>query len=252
MTSAGVRCLPARGGLCHRGMIVRGLRAPASAFGRRSGCWAMRAVTSVTSVAVLAALCAACTSSQSSSPSRQTAASSSSVGTAQSSISATAPSTATNGPSSSASAGKAPGGSITQTVASVVAPTRAAVGLSATAAVDSQVRVSLVQIRSQYVAAHAPGEISGSAIVIKIRVTNRSGRAVDVSSASVTVLDSAGQVGTASPEAPAAPFHGRLGARSSATAVYVFEVPQARRNRVDVFVSYSAGAPVAHFRGDAA
>ncbi|WP_460602724.1 DUF4352 domain-containing protein [Jatrophihabitans fulvus] len=113
-------------------------------------------------------------------------------------------------------------------------------------------RISLPAIRSTKVSANGPGEIAGAALAVTIGVQNRSGRSLDLGSASVELVDSEGQVGTPTTEAPAKALPETVVAGATARGVYVFVVPASRRSRVDIFVSYSAGAPVAHFRGAAA
>jgi len=143
-------------------------------------------------------------------------------------------------------------GTIHDKIAPVTAPTKRAVGLTGRVDVDPRARISLKGIRSQKVSALGPGEVAGSALVVTVRLVNRSSRAIDASSTVVTLLDSAGQVGIPTTASPAAPFRGRVAPGKSADGVYVFTVPNSKRNPINVFVSYSAGTPVARFVGDAA
>ncbi len=124
------------------------------------------------------------------------------------------------------------------------------VALQAPAKVDSVV-VSLVTIQSLTVSANGPGEVAGPALAVTVKISNNSSAAVDVSHAVVTLLDSQGQVGTPTPESPAAPFTGSVQPGASASGVYVFDIAQTQRNPINVYVTYTAGAATAHFVGNA-
>lgn len=127
--------------------------------------------------------------------------------------------------------------------------TRPAVGLSDAVAIKG-IRVSLVGVTTQQVAATTPGELAGLAAVVRVRVTNETGRAIDLSSASVTFIDGRGQAGVPTVASPAKHFAGQLGAGGHADATYVFTLPQGLHHQaVQIYVSYSAGATIAHFRG---
>lgn len=211
-------------------------------------------------VAVVCTVLAGCTSGggagSSGSPGSPTSAGGTAGGTASAS-SPTSPSSPTGSPSASSSKTKsgqtAPlSGTINDKIEPVTVPTKPAVRLTGRVDVDRSVRVSLKQIRSQQVSAMGPGEIAGSALVVTVHVVNRSTHAIDVSSAVVTLTDSDGQVGIPTTASPAAPFHGRVAPGKSADGIYVFTVSRSKRNPINVFVSYSAGTPVARFVGDAA
>jgi len=112
--------------------------------------------------------------------------------------------------------------------------------------------VSLVHVKALKVTAVGPGEIAGSALAVTVRVDNRSSAAIDADSAVVTLIDSAGNVGTPTTATPASPFVGSIPPGSRRDAVYVFTVAVSVRNPINVVVSYSADAPAAHFAGNAA
>lgn len=126
--------------------------------------------------------------------------------------------------------------------------TRPAVGLSDVVAIKG-IRVSLVGVTTQQIAATTPGELAGVGAVVRVRMTNGTGRAVDLSSASVTFIDGRGQAGVPTVASPAKHFAGRLVAGGHADATYVFTLPQGVHQPVQIYVSYSAGATIAHFRG---
>ena len=69
---------------------------------------------------------------------------------------------------------------------------------------------------------------------------------------SVDLIGSDGNVGNPTPEPPAKPFAGKVAPGAAASGVYVFQMSTKVRNPINVYVDYTAGAPTAHFRGDAA
>jgi hypothetical protein len=143
------------------------------------------------------------------------------------------------------------GGNVTQLVTpGPTQPTLPPVPLQAPVNANSVV-VSLVTIQALTVAANGPGEVAGPALAVTVKVSNNSSKAVDVSSAVVTLLDAKGQEGTPTPESPAAPFTGSLQPGASANGVYVFNIAQTQRNPITVTVSYNAGAATAQFTGNA-
>jgi hypothetical protein len=115
----------------------------------------------------------------------------------------------------------------------------------------SAVVVSLVKIQAITVGVSGPGEVAGPALAVTVQVANNSSKAVDLSSAVVTLLDSQGQVGTPTPASPAAPFAGSVEPGKTASGVYVFNIAKTERNPINVYVTYSAGASTAHFVGNA-
>jgi hypothetical protein len=133
----------------------------------------------------------------------------------------------------------------------VVATTKPVVALKQPVVVDGKVRIALIKLRGVQVEAVGPGEIAGPALAVTLRLVNRTSRPVDLSYASVDVIGSDGQVASPTPEPPADPFRGKVAPGASAEGTYVFNMAESVRDRIDVYVSYSAGVPVAHFRGSA-
>ena len=190
--------------------------------------------------------------SSSGSPGNATLAPSSSDLAGTPSIAGAGPSGNAKRASTAASGTRAPAvakGNINQTVAPVSAPTRPPVKLTKPATPAAATKVSLTSIRAIHVGAVGPGEVAGPALAVTVRVANRTSRPLRLDSASVTLVDAAGQVGTPTPAPPASPLKGAVKPGATAQGVYVFNVPRSTRNMVNIFVSYSAGKPVAHFRG---
>jgi hypothetical protein len=143
------------------------------------------------------------------------------------------------------------GGNIKQTIAPHVVPTKRAVPLDKTAPVSGNVVVSLAGVKSVTVKAVGPGEVAGAALAVTVRIKNDSGHPLDVGSAYVTLIDSAGNVGTPTPVAPSRPLAASIASGDTADGVYVFTVAKTARNPVDVVVNYSTDAPAARFVGSA-
>ncbi|WP_375492754.1 glycosyltransferase [uncultured Jatrophihabitans sp.] len=94
-----------------------------------------------------------------------------------------------------------------------------------------------------------PGEVSGPATRLTLRIANSADRAIGLSDVVVTVADAHGAPATPLAGPPTAPFHGRLTPGHSATATYVFTLARDLRAPYTVSVSYAGQAPVARFKG---
>ncbi len=135
-----------------------------------------------------------------------------------------------------------------QTVAPRKQTTAKPVDINAKQATDG-ITVQLKKIVSKKVTGHGPGEISGPALVVTVQVTNGSKSEVSVESASVTLIDSKGNVGSPMTEG-ARPFSGSVKPGASATGVYVFRVGTKVRTPVRISVTYSPDHTTALFVGN--
>jgi hypothetical protein len=111
------------------------------------------------------------------------------------------------------------------------------------------VRVQVVQVKPMTAKAILPGEISGPAVEVDVRITNDTSRSLALDNVVVNVQDAQGTPSNLMSAPPAKPFSGAAAAHSSADAVYVFSLPAAHRNPISVSVSYTAAAPVVVFSG---
>jgi hypothetical protein len=141
-----------------------------------------------------------------------------------------------------------PGG-INSTVPSEPIAQIPTVGISASAKPNKDVVVKLVDIAAVNATATEPGEVSGPAAQITVRIKNSGAQPLNVDSADVELTDSAGNAGVPVTTSATDVFHGQIAAGAAATGVYVFRLPTNRRNPVVVRVTYTAGAPVAGFTG---
>lgn len=143
-------------------------------------------------------------------------------------------------------------GDIHQTVPAQKVVTRRAVSLDATAHFTSAIAARLTRVEAISAKGNGPGEISGPALELTIKITNDSKSSIDLGNAVVNLADSRKQPGLPIAGAPAKPFSGTLSGGRSAVGIYVFTVPVGHRAPVSVTVSYTAAAPVVLFVGNAA
>jgi hypothetical protein len=112
------------------------------------------------------------------------------------------------------------------------------------------VTAEIVTIEAVEGVARLPGEIGGPALRVRVRLTNASDDAVNLSRVLVDVTYGPGRTpGLALGEPGAEPFVGELPAGRSAEGVYVFGVPVDERGQVQVSVSYDVAAPIVVFEG---
>ena len=141
-------------------------------------------------------------------------------------------------------------GTIDQTIAPVNDGPTQKTDLEKPAALDDGVEVSLVGIESTSIEAVGPGDTSGPAIAVTVRVRNGSKESINVDDAVITMLfGKKGTVATPSPADPANPLSGAIEPDGSVEGTYVFRVPEKTQDKVTVLVTYTAGAPVAQFDG---
>ncbi|WP_264702596.1 DUF4352 domain-containing protein [Micropruina sonneratiae] len=109
----------------------------------------------------------------------------------------------------------------------------------------------MTSIRRLQMKGMGPGEISGPALRITVRVSNYTDTAISIDSAVVNLTDSKGRVGTPYAGSPARPLAGTIDAGRKATGVYVFSVKKSARSPITVTVTYEPGAETALFVGNA-
>lgn len=135
------------------------------------------------------------------------------------------------------------------------APTEAPESPLETGAIDEPIELStglvieLDSVTSTSVEAETPGEVTGSAVVVKLTARNDSRETAALDSAVVTLTAADGEYGIGTTAGPDEPLAGDLAPGESATASYVFMLDQAADRAVTVSVNYSAGEPIAEFTG---
>lgn len=114
------------------------------------------------------------------------------------------------------------------------------------------VTAEIVTIEAVEGIAQLPGEISGPALRVRVRLVNDSGDVVNLSRVLVDVTYGPDRTpGLALGEPGAEPFIGELADGRTAEGVYVFGVPAEERGQVQVYVSYDVDAPILVFEGPA-
>lgn len=111
------------------------------------------------------------------------------------------------------------------------------------------IEVSLISVTTTTLEAETPGEYSGPAVIVEVRVDNGSEEPQDVDSAVVSLVADDGEAGVPTWASPYAPFQGEVPAGGSASGTYVFMLDPAPQRAVTVSVNPSAGEPLAVFAG---
>lgn len=142
-------------------------------------------------------------------------------------------------------------GNVDQTVPSKTVSSRPPVSLDKSAQPTTDVVVSLPSIKAIEAKGQGPGEVSGPAVAVTVKVANNKESALDLSQTVVNLTAANGDPGSMMTGSPAAPLPATLKPGKSATGVYVFAVPKTQRDPVKIEVSIDADTPVAVFRGNA-
>ena len=156
-------------------------------------------------------------------------------------------------PSSSSAATTAPAAPTTEAPAGDPAqlpPSLPAVPLQAQAAVGDGVTATLPSIEAIQGSATGPGNVSGPALRVTVRIENGTGAAVSLDGVAVNMYYGA-DLTPASPleDRSQQPFSGSVAPGASADGVYVFTIPADARDAVTVEVGYRAGAPFMTWTG---
>lgn len=124
-----------------------------------------------------------------------------------------------------------------------VDPTRPAVGADG-------VVVSLPLVEAIEGEGVAPGETSGPAIRVTVRIENATDEPLDTAFIAVNAYSGADRAPAPSLSKPGGtPFEGSIAAGESAEGVYLFTLPADERSDVTIGVDYRAGEPTVVFEG---
>jgi hypothetical protein len=129
--------------------------------------------------------------------------------------------------------------------------TQAAVPPTGTGNFGDGVTVKIVKVQSVKSQGTGPGEISGApSLALTMNLVNGTSGAVSLESVSVSMTYGADATPASPVDGnPSKPFTGTVAGGKSATAVYVFSIPEGQRSNVSVTISYAASKPTVVFRG---
>lgn len=130
-------------------------------------------------------------------------------------------------------------------------PTRTA-DITKPAPITEELTAKVSKLEAVQGKADGPGEIGGPAVRFTITINNATGRAADLSNAVVNAYYG----GASTPAIPlqnpgGTPFPKSVAAGSSASGVFLFNIPPSDRGAVEVTVDTSVKTPVVAFRGAA-
>lgn len=148
----------------------------------------------------------------------------------------------------------APGpGQTAQTEDAYFSPTALpGVGLDAAAAVGNGIVATVPEIVAIESTATGPGNVAGPALRVTVRIANGTGEPVALDGVIVNMAYGP-EITPASPldDPSQRPFAGTVAPGDAAEGIYVFSVPEDRRDSVTVEVGYQPGAPLLIFTGSA-
>jgi hypothetical protein len=139
----------------------------------------------------------------------------------------------------------------TATSAPTPSPTPTATApLQDPARIQSGLTAEIVSMRAVQAKATQPGEVGGPAVSFTIRLTNSSGKPIDLSSTVVNVFSGVDQAPAYQLDADGIVFPASVAAKRSVTGTAVFTIPKDDRGQVQVTVD-TASAPLVAFTGAA-
>jgi hypothetical protein len=187
------------------------------------------------------------TSAGATTPTTQPADTATADGSTASTVASTAP-----GPTSPPTTGVPPSPTSLVTVPDGTIPVNDPIDTDEVGDFGTGVTAEIVRIEAVDGVAELPGEISGPALRITVRLNNGTDAPLVLPRVQVDVNAGADRApGLALTEPGGAPFTGELAPGESADGVYVYGVPLDRRDQVQVLVLYSVEAPIVVFEGPA-
>lgn len=124
------------------------------------------------------------------------------------------------------------------------------INLDKSAAPIRGIVVSVESIKSVQGEATQPGEVSGPALSVTVRIDNPSDAPVDLTTAVVTLFYGSAQLGANPISKPAgAAFPRSVAPGQSVSGTFVFEVPTDGRDQVRIQVDLSVADPIVVFEG---
>lgn len=113
------------------------------------------------------------------------------------------------------------------------------------------VHLQVTKIKAFTAKAETPGEITGPALAVSVRLENKTKKPINVDSAIVTLTETDGNPAQPTTSDPYKPFSGEVSIGDSRTGTYVFLIPKKDRKKLTLAVEYRAGQSIAEFVGNA-
>ncbi len=145
------------------------------------------------------------------------------------------------------------GGSVRKTVPAKKLAKPVKVSLDDIASLDDGVEVTLAPLTVRKVDAVGPGTTGGRAVIVKVTLTNRSKKSVDLGSSWVEMSYGRGRRTAAlQPAPPYRPLEGTLAPGDSVSGTYPFAIGTSRPRDLLIRVTHDPSRPRAAFSGDLA
>lgn len=155
------------------------------------------------------------------------------------------------GPTPTPSSTQPSPGNITSEVPVRPARTHEAVALDQASDAGDGVRVEITRIDRLTAQAQGPGEVSGPALALTVRVENRSDAPLDLGNVVVTLTGADAAPGESISSEPADPLQARLLPGRTTSGVYVFTIGEDSRDPITVAVTLVGGGTVLLYTGPA-
>ena len=153
----------------------------------------------------------------------------------------------TDGGTPSTVAPQPEGSVVTERPVETAAPRRLDESTSTTGGAE----VSLASVKAATIEGNGTGDASGPGVLVRLEVSNPTGRKLDTSYVQVNVANAAGDPGSLFAGPPSDPVVASVAAGGSARGTYAFRLADATAGPVTVLVTVRSGQPVLQFRGQA-
>lgn len=121
--------------------------------------------------------------------------------------------------------------------------------LDAEVSLPGGVHLQVTKIKPFTAKAETPGEVTGPALAVSVRLTNETTDPINVDSTIVTLTEAGGDPAQPTTSEPYQPFSGEISVGDSGTGTYVFLIPKKHRKQLTIAVEYRAGQSIAEFVG---
>ena len=127
-----------------------------------------------------------------------------------------------------------------------------AVPLNATVTITNGAKIRISAMEKVLGEARLPGEVAGPSLRFQVTIDNPTNAAISTSNMLVNVESGSENKPAVQLSGPGVvDFTGPVAPRSSATAVFVFNIAPVERNRIRILFDYGVTDPIAVFEGSA-